>query len=74
MRMTQEEFEREWRCQVIMHFARKMLTEGLVSEEEYCQIDTKILQRLRPKTGGLLNGKSLLCPPGYGNMAPEKEA
>ena len=41
MRMTEEEFSRESRYQVLMHFIRKMLTDGLISEEEYCQINKK---------------------------------
>ena len=59
--MTQEEFDRERRYQTIMHFVRKMLEEGLISEEEYHQIDTRNRQNLRPKTGDLLSGKFLQC-------------
>lgn len=74
MQMTQEEFDRERRYQTIMHFVRKMLEEGLISEEEYHQIDTRNRQKLRPKTGDLLSGKFLLCALDYGNMTPGKEA
>ena len=74
MQMTQEEFDRERRYQTIMHFVRKMLKEGLISEEEYRQIDTRNRQKLRPKTGDLLSGKFLICAPDYGNMSPGKEA
>ena len=41
MRMTQAEFDREKRYQVVMHFVRKMLHDGLISEEEYRQIQEK---------------------------------
>ena len=34
MQMTQAEFDREKRYQVVMHFVRKMLHDGLISEEE----------------------------------------
>ena len=74
MQMTQEEFDRERRYQTIMHFVRKMLLEGLISEEEYHQIDTRNRQKLRPKSGDLLSGKFLICATEYGNMAPGKEA
>ena len=74
MQMTQEEFDRERRYQTIMHFVRKMLEEGLISEEEYHQIDTRNRQKLRPKTGDLLSGKFLICASDYGNMSHRKEA
>ncbi len=74
MQMTQEEFDRERRYQTIMHFVRKMLEEGLISEEEYHQIDTRNRQKLRPKTGDLLSGKFLICASDYGNMSHGKEA
>ena len=74
MWMTQEEFDREKRYQVIMHFARKMLREGLVSEEEYRQIDTKNRLELCPKTGDLLSGKSLIEAGCRANMTHGKEA
>lgn len=74
MLMTAEEFERERRYQTIMHFVRRMLMEGLISEEEYCQIDTKNREKLRPKTGDLLSGKFLLYASDRANMKPGKEA
>ena len=74
MRMTQDEFDREKQYQVVMRFVRKMLTDGLISEEEYYHIDTKYRQKLRPITGDLLSGKSLLCSPGRVNMSLGKGA
>lgn len=74
MWMTQDEFEREKSYQVVMHFVRKMLRDGLLSEEEYRQIDTKNLRKLRPKTGDLLSGKSLIEAGIRGNMTHGKEA
>ena len=35
MRMTQDEFDREKKYQVVMRFVRKMFTDGLISKEEY---------------------------------------
>ena len=74
MWMTQDEFEREKSYQVVMHFIRKMLRDGFLSEEEYRQIDTKNLRKLRPKTGDLLSGKSLIEAGFRGNMTHGKEA
>ena len=38
--MSKEEFKNEKLYQATMHIARKMLNEGLITEEEYRQIDT----------------------------------
>ena len=38
MRMTAGEFERERQYQTVMHFVRKLLEEGLISEEEWEQV------------------------------------
>lgn len=74
MRMTEEEFSRESRYQVVMHFIRKMLMDGLISEEEYCQIDTKYREKFLPITGDLLSGMALLSSPNRANMVAGKEA
>ena len=74
MQMTEEEFDREKRYQTIMYFVRKMLEEGLISEEEYCQIDTKYREKFLPVTGDLLSGIALLSATYRGNMSPGKEA
>lgn len=74
MQMTREEFDRERRYQTVMHFVKKMLLEGLISEEEYREIDTRNRRKLRPKTGDLLSGKFLLCASDRANMAHGKEA
>ena len=74
MQMTEAEFDRERRYQVTMHFIRKMLAEGLISEEEYCQIDTRNRRKFLPVTGGLLSGKFLLYAVTRANMVSGKEA
>ena len=74
MRMTAEEFERERQYQTVMHFVRKLLEEGLISEEEYCQIDTRNLEKWGPKTGSLLSGKFLIYAENRANMSHGKEA
>ena len=74
MQMTAEEFDREKRYQVIMHFVRKMLRQGLITEEEYYQIDTKKRAKFLPITSDLLSGRTLLTAGHRGNMHGGKEA
>ena len=74
MRMTKHEFTRESRYQVLMYFIRKMLTDGLITEEEFRQIDTKYRGKFRPVTDDLLSGISLLSAGHRGNMLTGKEA
>ena len=47
--MSKEEFKNEKLYQTTMHLARKMLTEGLISEDEYRQIDTMFREKYEPK-------------------------
>lgn len=61
MRMTESEFEREKRYQGLMYFIKKMLCEGLLSEEEYRALCTEYAAELSPKTGTLLSENDLLC-------------
>ena len=58
--MTESEFENEKRYQLLMHQVKRMLRAGLISEEEFLEIDTKYRLRYRPKSGGLLVRKDLL--------------
>ena len=74
MQMTKDEFDREKRYQVVMHFVRKMLAEGLITEKEYCQIDTNFRQKFLPVTGDLLSGRTLLYAQNRANMVAGKEA
>lgn len=74
MRMTADEFSRELSYQTVMVFVRKMLDQGLITQEEYCQIDTKNRAKFRPVTGTLLSGKRLLLMGNRGNMLVGKEA
>ena len=73
MKMTADEFDRELRYQAVMIFVRKMLDQGLITEEEYGKIDTKNRAKFLPVTGTLLSGKSLLFKDNRGNMLVRKE-
>ena len=60
MQMTREEFDREKRYQLLMHQVKKMLWTGLITEAEFCEIDSKYRLKYQPKTGGLLVKKDLI--------------
>lgn len=57
--MSKEEFRNEKLYQTTMHLDRKMLEEGVVSEEEYRQIDTIFLEKYKPVFGTLFSDISL---------------
>ena len=57
--MSKEEFRNEKMYQATMNIARKMLTEGIISEEEYCQIDTIFKEKYSPIFGTLFSDISL---------------
>ena len=50
MAMSKEEFRNEK-----LYHARKMLSDGLISEDEYRQIDTIFLEKYRPTLGTLFS-------------------
>jgi len=57
--MSKEEFRNEKLYQTTMHLVRKMLSEGVISEEEYRQIDTIFLEKYKPVFGTLFSDISL---------------
>lgn len=61
--MTQEEFDREKRYQGLMYFVKQMRREGLLTDEEFCEISTDYARKLYPKTGALLAINDLLSVP-----------
>ena len=71
--MTESEFENEKRYQLLMYQVKRMLRSGLISEEEFLEIDTKYRQVYRPKSGGLLVRKDLLIERKYGMNRLGKE-
>ncbi len=58
--MSKEEFKNEKLYQATMHIARKMLNEGLITEEEYRQIDTIFSEKYQPTLGTLFADIDLL--------------
>lgn len=61
--MSKDEFRNEKLYQTTMHLARKMLEEGVVSEEEYRRIDTIFLDKYKPVFGTLFSDISLTSKP-----------
>ena len=51
--MSEEEFRNETMYQTTMHIVRKMLADGIISEEEYHQINAVFLKKYNPILGGL---------------------
>lgn len=51
--MSKEQMRQEKLYQATMSMVRKMLAEGLITEEEYRQIDTIFLEKYRPLFGTL---------------------
>lgn len=58
-RMTDEQFRAEKMYQTTMNMAGRMLSQGLISEEEYCQIDTIFLEKYHPVFGTLFSAMPL---------------
>jgi hypothetical protein len=54
--MNSEQFKRERLYQSTIAIVKTMLKNGLISEDEFCQIDTMLLEKYRPLLGGLKVG------------------
>ena len=55
--MTKEEFEAELMYRAALSPAKAMMKKGLLSQEEYTQIDNTLLDQFHPPLGLLLAGK-----------------
>ena len=53
--MSKEDMRREKLYQTTMHIARKMLKEGIISEDEYRRVDTIFLEKYKPVLGTLFS-------------------
>lgn len=51
--MSKDDFLQEVKYESRMAVARTMLRSGLITKEEYCEIDTIFLDKYRPLLGGL---------------------
>lgn len=59
--VTEEELNREKLYGITMSHATKMLSEGLITEEQYAIFNTKMLEKYRPIFGTLLSAHDLIC-------------
>ena len=59
MAMNEDQFEREKLYQATMNMFRSMLKKGLIAEEQYTIIDTKMLQKYQPLLGTLFAAQPL---------------
>ena len=53
--MTKEQFRNEMLYQTTMYLARKMLGEGIISEEEYRQISALFIEKYKPVFGAIFS-------------------
>lgn len=58
--MTRTDGEKTAAYEITMFFIRKWLDEGLISRDDYYQIDTKMLEKYRPYFGSLFSDPALL--------------
>lgn len=58
--MSKEQFRAERLYRMSLSVARAMLKKGIISEDEYSEIDTILLEKYRPVLGTLLAGKPLI--------------
>jgi hypothetical protein len=55
MAMNEDQFEREKLYQATMNMFQGMLKAGVITEEQYAIIDTKMLEKYRPLLGTLFS-------------------
>lgn len=55
IRMSKKDFERETDYMLSIQIAKNLLEKGLLTEEEYAVIDTKLIEKYQPKFGTLFS-------------------
>jgi len=58
--VSEEQFRAERLYRMSLSIAKTMLKKGIITKDEYSEIDTILLQKYRPTLGTLLAGKPLL--------------
>lgn len=56
--MTPEDYRRDMLYHAALSMAKTMLEKGILTEDEYAEIDTILLQKYRPYLGILLSDKT----------------
>lgn len=57
--MGKEEIQNEKMYQISISIAKSMFSQGVISQESYCILQDKLLEKYRPILGTLLSGKPL---------------
>lgn len=57
--MSRDEFKNEKLYQTTMNMARNLLENGIITEQEYCEIDTIFIDKYKPTLGTLFSDISL---------------
>ncbi len=60
--MTQKQLRDDMQYQAALSVAKTMLEKGLITEEEYAEIDTKLLQIFKPYLGSLFSENACYVP------------
>lgn len=71
--MTEDELRREMLFGITMSHATRMLSEGLITEEQYTIFYTKMLEKYHPIFGTLLSTQDLICEEKRVNIGVRKE-
>lgn len=58
--MNNADFEREKAYQITMTLVRRLKLSGTITDEEYCKVNTIMLEKYRPILSTLLSGHSLI--------------
>jgi len=53
--MTKEQFRNEKLYQATMHLARKMVEQGILTEQEYREVDEIFLEKYKPVFGSIFS-------------------
>lgn len=61
--MTKEQFEAEKNYQAARQIAESFLNQGLLTPEEYAEIDTILLQKYQPSLGTLFSESTCYVSP-----------
>lgn len=60
VQMDKEEFHAERLYRMSLSVAKAMLEKGMISKNEFAEIDTILLKKYQPTLGTLLSGKPLI--------------
>ena len=60
--MTPKEYRNDMLYHAAISIGKSLLEKGLITQEEYAEIDTILLQKYSPYLGGLLSENRLLYP------------